>query len=160
MANIKQVKLSDGTFYDLNDGSWELFQTVTGDGQTMNFQFTDLDFTEFLFVATGVYNNSTSTNSAVNIVINDFKIGALDSPKDGGTTTTKNQVLHMKYNGLFWDAFRGMQSNNAENYYSSFSNAAMPYAFRMNVGKCTKLALTSNSPTYCWAGGTIQIYAR
>lgn len=32
MANVKQVKLSDGTFYDLNDGSWELFQTVTGDG--------------------------------------------------------------------------------------------------------------------------------
>lgn len=160
MANVKQVKLSDGTFYDLNDGSWELFQTVTGDGSTLSFEFTDLDLTEFLFVATGVYNKSTSTNSVVNIVINDFKVGDLDSPKDGGTTTTKNQVLHMKYNGLFWDAFRGMKSNNAKDYYSSFGYASMPYSFRTNVGKCTKLALTSKTSNYCWAGGTIQIYAR
>ena len=160
MANVKQVKLSDGTFYDLNDGSWELFQTVTGDGQTMNFQFTDLDFTEFLFVATGVYNNSTSINSAVNIVINDIKIGALDSQKDGGVIATRNQVLHTKYNELFWESFRGTQSNNAESYYASFGIASMPYAYQTNVGKCTKLALTSNTPSYCWAGGTIQIYAR
>lgn len=160
MANIKQVKLSDGTFYDLNDGSWELFQTVTGDGQTMNFQFTDLDFTEFLFIATGIYNNSTSTNSAVNILINNIKVSALDSPKNGGTTTTRNQVLHAKYNGLFWQSLRGMPSNNAEQYYASYGTASMPYAFQTNVGKCTKLAITSNSSTYCWAGGTIKIYAR
>ncbi len=143
-----------------SEKEWKPLETVTGDGSTLSFEFTDLDLTEFLFVATGVYNKSTSINSAVNIVINDFKVGALDSPKDGGTTTTKNQVLYMKYNGLFWEAFRGMQSNNAKDYYSSFSNAAMPYAFRTNVGKCTKLALTSNSSGYCWAGGKIDIYAR
>lgn len=113
-----------------------------------------------MFIATGIYNNSTSTNSAVNIAINDIKIGNLDSQKDGGTIATRNQVLHVKYNELFWENIRGAQSNNAENYYASYGSAFIPYAFQTNVGKCTKLSLTSNSPTYCWAGGTIQIYAR
>lgn len=163
MSTAQRIQLPDGSIVNLPGGGskeWQLFQTVTGDGETLNFSWDNLDFTEFLFIATGIYNNSTSLTSAVNIAINDIKIGALDSQKDGGTIATRNQVLHVKYNELFWENFRGSQSNNAEDYYVSYGIAYVPYAFRTNIGKCTKLSLISNSPAYCWAGGTIQIYAR
>lgn len=110
-------------------------------------------------MATGLKNN-TATDSSVGITINNFKVALLDSKKNSDSNENRNQVIHIKYNGLFWENFKGGQSNDAANYYSSYGTASMPYAFRTNIGKCTKLTIASNSPAYLWSSGTIQIYAR
>ena len=162
MSTVQRIQLPDGSTVNLPGGGskeWQLFQTVTADEETASFSWDDLDFTEFLFVATGL-KNKTTTDSLVTITINEFKVASLSSKKNSDANNNRNEVVHIKYNGLFWENFKGGQSNNAADYYFSYGTANMPYAFRTNIGKCVKLAIASNSPAYLWSSGTIQIYAR
>ena len=140
-VEVNQFRMPDGEIVNLPGGSkeWQLFQTVTADEETASFSWDGLDFTEFLFVAT---------------------VATLASKKNSDSNNNRNEVVHIKYNGLFWENFKGGQSNNAADYYTAYGTASMPYAFRTNIGKCAKLTIASNSPAYQWSSGTIQIYAR
>lgn len=161
MSIAQKIQLPDGSIVNLLGGSkeWQLFQTVTADEETVSFSWDGLDFTEFLFVATGL-KNRTATDSSVAIAINESTVATLSSKKNSDSNNNRNEVVHIKYNGLFWENFKGGQSNNAADYYTSYGTASMPYAFRTNIGKCAKLTIASNSPAYQWSSGTIQIYAR
>ena len=137
---------------------WQLFQTVTGDSETGFFEYTNLDFTELYFIATGLYNINETTPSSVNIEINGIQEGSLDTQKSNGKSDTKNQTLHLKFNGLFWETSKTHQSNNAD-YYNNFGYPLVPYSNQVETEKCATLKFNSN-PTYRWAGGTIKVYAR
>ena len=158
---VKQFRMPDGSIVNLPGGSkeWQLFQTVTGDSNTGFFEYTNLDFTELYFIATGLYNISSETTSGVYIEINGIQEGLLDTQKSNGKSDTKNQTLHLKFNGLFWETLKTQPSNNAESYYNLFGNATVPYSNNVGTEKCTKLKFNSNL-NYRWAGGTIKIYAR
>ena len=162
MSTAQRIKLPDGSTVNLPGGGskeWQLFQTVTGDSETGFFEYTNLDFTELYFIATGLYNINETTPSGVTIEINDIQEGLLDTQKSNGKSDTKNQTLHLKFNGLFWETLKTQPSNNAESYYNSFGNPTVPYSNNVGTEKCTKLKFNSN-PNYRWAGGTIKIYAR
>lgn len=162
MSTAQRIQLPDGSTVNLPGGGskeWQLFQTVTGDEETGFFEYTDLDFTELYFIATGLYNINETTASDVSIEINDIREGTLDTQKSNGKSDEKNQTLHLKFNGLFWETLKTQQSNNAASYYNSFGNPLVPYSNQVETEKCTKMKLNSNSK-YRWAGGTIKIYAR
>ena len=83
MSIAQKIQLPDGSIVNLLGGSkeWQLFQTVTADEETVSFSWDGLDFTEFLFVATGL-KNRTATDSSVAIAINESTVATLSSKKN------------------------------------------------------------------------------
>lgn len=142
------------------DREWTLFQTITGDGETVQWNWDGLDFTELLFKGVGLTNISESTASALQILINEARLSSVDTQKTQGASETKYQYTHLRYNGLFWEVRKMGQCNNETEYYAVFSNAQSPYSVKLNHGRCTAIKVVANSPQYILKSGTLEIYAR
>lgn len=138
---------------------WKLFQTITGDGDTVSWEWTDLDFTEFLFVGTGLINTSGTTDSTLRIYVNGDNIASIDTKKSVSASPTKYQRVHLWFNGYFWDSIKTNQANNEADYYAAYGTANCPYSVVLNAKKCGTLKVASPS-AYVLASGTVKIYAR
>lgn len=142
------------------DKPWALFQEITGDGETLYWEWTDLDFTEFLFVGVGLTNQSESTTSTVRISINAKEVAYLNTQKSVGASATKYQRLRLKYSGYFWDSVLISQSNNETSYYTTYGVANCPYSVELGAQKCSTLKLSTPASIHRLISGTIRIYAR
>lgn len=138
---------------------WKLFQTITGDGDTVSWEWTDLDFTEFLFVGTGLINTSGTTDSTLRIYVNGDNIASINTKKSVSASPTKYQRVHLWFNGYFWDSIKTNQANNEADYYAAYGTANCPYSVVLNAKKCGTLKVASPS-AYVLASGTVKIYAR
>lgn len=138
---------------------WKLFQTITGDGDTVSWEWTDLDFTEFLFVGTGLINTSGTTDSTLQIYVNGDNIASIDTKKSVSASPTKYQRVHLWFNGYFWDSIKTNQANNEANFYAAYGTANCPYSVVLNAKKCGTLKVASPG-AYVLASGTVKIYAR
>ena len=143
---------------------WKLFQTIDfseeyTDG-VMSWEWTDLDFEELVFIATGLTNINESTNSGLQIAVNGTTLMNLDTQKKTGATDTKYQRAGIVYNGLYWEPTKRQQSNNEQLYYSQFTNTLSPYSVKTDIGKCERLKLNPNAPSYNMYSGILKVYAR
>ena len=143
---------------------WKLFQTIDfseeyADG-VMSWEWTDLDFEELVFIATGLTNINESANSGLQIAVNDTTLMILDTQKKTGATETKYQRAGIFYNGLYWEPTKRQQSNNEQSYYSMFTNTLSPYSVKTDIGKCERLKLNPNAPSYNMYSGILKVYAR
>ena len=139
---------------------WGLFQEITGDGDTLSWEWTDLDFTEFLFVGVGLTNVSENTDSIIIIEINEKETARIDTQKSSGANSTRYQRVAMRYNGYFWETMKMGASINEEGYYATYGGVQCPYSVRLGQEKCSKIKLRSVSTAYTLLSGTIRIYAR
>ena len=143
---------------------WKLFQTIDfseeyADG-VVSWEWTDLDFEEIVFIATGLTNINESTNSGLQIAVNGTTLMNLDTQKKTGATDTKYQRAGIVYNGLYWEPTKRQQSNNEQSYYSQFTNTLSPYSVKTDIGKCERLKLNPNAPSYNMYSGILKVYAR
>lgn len=143
---------------------WKLFQTIDfseeyADG-VVSWEWTDLDFEELVFIATGLTNINESTNSGLQIAVNGTTLMNLDTQKKTGATDTKYQRAGIVYNGLYWEPTKRQQSNNEQSYYSQFTNTLSPYSVKTDIGKCERLKLNPNAPSYNMYSGILKVYAR
>lgn len=138
---------------------WQLFNTIEATEDTGSFEFTGLNFSEFMFIGSGLVNVSETTDSSVMISINDYQMCGLVSQKNNDANPNRTQFIHMKYNGLIWEIYLTGVSNSA-GYYTTFANIQAPYSNRLDVGKCEKLNFRATVSAYRWINGTITIYAR
>lgn len=136
-----------------------MFQTITGDGETFSYEFSDLDFTDFLFASIGLTNIS-ETSSSVRIRLNDKgDLSDLKTQASNAISATKSQFVYIRYNGLFWEQVYMAQSSN-DQYFAMMTNVQAPYSYDLTIGKCNKLKLSPPVNTYTLKSGTIKIYAR
>lgn len=142
------------------DREWTLFQTITGDGKTVQWNWDGLDFSELLFKGVGLTNIHESTASSLQIFVNNTTLSNLDTQKAQGASETKYQYTHLRYNGMFWEVRKGLQCNNEASYYSQFTNLQSPYSIKLNHGKCTAVKVSATVPQYTLKSGTLEIYAR
>lgn len=145
---------------------WQLFKTITFDGTSDRYEYTDLDFTEFLFEGIGLINETGNVESSVRI--NSYyseedttgvQIAILDSQKNSSPSASKYQRAMAAYNGLYWVSYKTRQSNNEENYYTIYGEPLVPYSVDKSTGKCKKLVVLTLA-TYTAISGTLRIYAR
>ena len=141
------------------EGEWQLFQTITGDGETFSFEWNSLDFNEFIFICKGL-TNASEVNSSLRIFINGAEISLISTQGSNSPSENKYQFAHFKYNGLCWQQQVMPQANNESGYYVTLANVRAPYAYNLEVGKCTSLIIKAPINTYILTSGTIQIYAR
>lgn len=142
------------------DKQWKLFQEITGDGDTFSWEWTDLDFTEFLFVGVGLTNVDENTNSTIRIDINGEETATIDTQKSSGANSKRYQRVAIRYNGYFWETMKMGASGNEEGYYIIYSSVQCPYSVRLGQEKCSKIKLRHTSTAYTLLSGTIRIYAR
>lgn len=138
---------------------WKLFQTINGDGDTLSFEWNDIDFSEFVLVCTGLVNKSEA-DSSLRISINNIEISQISTQSSKSPSETKYQFAHLKYNGLCWEQKIMPRSNNESNYYIIMTNVQAPYSYNLEVGKCNSLKINSPLNNYILMSGTIKIYAR
>lgn len=141
------------------EGEWQLFQTITGDGETLSFEWNSLDFNEFIFICKGL-TNASEIASSLRIIINGAEISQISTQASNSSSESKYQFSHFKYNGLCWQQQVMPQANNESGFYIILTNVQAPYAYNLEVGKCTSLIIKATTNTYILTSGTIQIYAR
>lgn len=155
----KAGEVSGGSGGGTAEKEWKLFQTITGDGETIFWEFNNLDFTEFLFVCTGLANLSEA-NSNLRILINGKEVSQIATQKQNGASETRSQFSKIKYNGLYWEQQVMPQSKNESDYYVILTNVQAPYSYPFEVGKCNSLRIKAPLPQYALVSGKIKIYAR
>ena len=138
---------------------WTLFKTIELNDDTYSYEFTDLNFSELLIIGSGLINLSETSNSAVEIIINDCKMPGLISQKNNGANPNFTQFTRMRYNGLIWEIYCTGASSSSS-YYTQLTNIQAPYSNRLNVGKCEKLSFSATAASYRLISGSINIYAR
>lgn len=142
------------------DREWTLFQTITGDGETVQWNWDGLDFTELLVKCVGLTNISESTVSSLQILVNGTRLSDVETQKTQGAFETKYQHTHLRYNGLFWEVRKTGPCLNENGYYSVFASSLSPHSVKLNHGKCTALRITAPIAQYTLKSGTVEIYAR
>ena len=138
---------------------WQLFQTITGDGETLSFEWNSLDFNEFIFICKGL-TNASEIEGSLRIIINGVEISQISTQGSNSSSESKYQFAHFKYNGLCWQQQVMPQANNESGFYIILANVQAPYAYNLEVGKCNSLRIKSLLPQYALVSGTIKIYAR
>lgn len=138
---------------------WKLFKTIEASEDAVSYEFTDLNFSELLIIGSGLINLSETSNSAVEIIINDCKMPGLISQKNNGANPNFTQFTRMRYNGLIWEIYC-TGASSSPNYFTTLTNIQAPYSNRLNVGKCEKLSFSATAATYRLISGSINIYAR
>ena len=138
---------------------WKLFKTIDFSSDDSEPEFSGLNYSEFFIIATGLCNIHESIASNLNIDINGNRLASFDTQNANGSAT-KNQEIHLKYNGLFWEQSRTRPSNNAEGYYNVYDTIMTPYSHALNIGICASLRLALNNRLYAMKSGTLKIYAR
>ena len=167
MSTAQRIQLPDGSTVNLPGGGakeWQLFQTLTLDIQTTSYEWDGLDFTEFFFDCTGVKNGHKSTDSVVEVYTNDERTTNIQSFHTLSTNAQDNyrQQVHIKYNGLFWEEVRMVNSSSDTSMYYAYqySSPQRTYLKHTGVGVCENLKIKTGSGVYIATGGTIKIYAR
>lgn len=139
---------------------WETFDEVEFSKDVFAAEYSDLNFSEFLFWGQGLINLSETADSEVRITINGINFGGLASQKNSGTSDkNSSQFIHMKYNGFFWEICLTDRSISSE-YYSIYTNLKTPYSKKLYAGICNTLRLSGTASAYVPISGKITIYAR
>lgn len=143
--------------YDMRE--WKLFKTIDFSSDDSEPEFSGLNYSEFFIIATGLCNIHESTASVLSIDINGNRLAYFDTQNANGSAT-KNQEIHLKYNGLFWEQSKTRPSNNAEGYRDVYDTVMTPYSHALNIGICTRLKISHRNVIYAMKSGTLKIYAR
>lgn len=133
---------------------WEKIATITGDGETVSWEFDVEGVTEFFLRCVGLTNISTFAN-LLRVSINNIHLASCDTQKSDASNSKMYQKITMTYNGLYWDSVKTLTSLEENTSYSNLqSNAA-----NFEIGKAQKIQL-STITTYILKSGTIDIYGR
>lgn len=144
---------------DADMKEWKLFKTIDFSSDDSEPEFSGLNYSEFFIIATGLCNIHESSASGLSIAINGNTLAFFDTQNANGSPT-KNQEIHLKYNGLFWEQSKTALSNNAEGYRDTYDNVKTPFSHALNIGVCTRLKFTYKNTIYAMKSGTLKIYAR
>ena len=145
---------------------WELFQVIDFASEyesgVTSWEWTDLDFSGFVFIAEGVTNTSETTASVLQVAINGSPASMLiDTQKSSGSIDTMYQRASLIYNGIYWESEKTPPSKNESGYYSMFTNLMSPYSSKLDIGRCKSLKIfPSNITLYQVNAGTLKIYAK
>ena len=140
---------------------WTLWKEIDfSEDLDFPLKYENLNFEEFYFLATGIKHNwDATTNSSLNISINSTICLNIQT-NHSGALDTSNQWAHAKWNGLFWELFKQLNSNNETQYYNTYNSIQRPYANKLNLGVCEKLSIAYPNANYKPVTGTLKIYAR
>lgn len=140
---------------------WTLWKEINfSEDLDFPLKYENLNFEEFYFLATGIKHNvDGTTTSNITITINNLACGQMNINHTKALDTS-NQWVHMKWNGLFWETFRQLNSSNETGYYNVFNTVQTPYSYKLNLGSCETLSLVYANAKYKPITGNLKIYAR
>lgn len=133
---------------------WKKIATITGDEETVSWEFDVEGLTEFFLRCVGLTNISTFAN-LLRVSINNVHLATCDTQKSDASNPAMYQKITMSYNGLYWGSVKTLMLSAENTSYSNLqSNAA-----NFEIGKAQKIQL-STITNYILKSGTIDIYGR
>lgn len=162
--SLKTIDVN-GEKISIGDKEFTLFKTITFDGETYSYDFTDLDFEEFVLIGEGLVNLSETLDSNVIVEIYDenemyISFTTLVTQKNSSPSSTKYQRCRIYHTGLYWDYSKINECMNNNYINSDCSTIKVPYAIKVGMGKCKRIIIRPTVSVYNIISGTLQIYAR